>query len=66
MPASLELSKKFLALIKGEKEKHAVLSVVRPPDKSEFGFGQACGIYSGLHRAEQLFKQAIGEEEDRT
>ena len=66
MPANLEISKKFLELIKSDMEKHAVLSVVRPPDKSEFGFGQACGIYSGLYRAEQLFKQVIGEEEDRT
>ena len=66
MPASLEVSKKYLELIKSEMEKHAVLSVVRPPEKTEFGFGQACGIYAGLYRAEQLFKQAIGEEEDRT
>ncbi len=60
------LLKKFLAALKEEQSQHAVASLVRPPDKSEFGFGHASGLYAGLIRAEQLFEEIIGEERDRT
>lgn len=35
-----------------------------PKDKSEFGYGEACGITQGLDRAKQLFLEVIGEEDD--
>ncbi len=56
----------FLKVLKEEQSKHAVASLIRPSDKSEFGFGQVCGLYAGLVRAEQLFEEVIGEAEDRT
>ncbi len=37
-----------------------------PKDKTAFGYGEASGILQGLCRAEQLFEEVIGEEEDRT
>jgi hypothetical protein len=58
--------KRFLAALKEEQGKHAINSLTRPPDKTEFGFGHACGIHVGLIRAEQLFEEVIGEEEDGT
>jgi hypothetical protein len=36
-----------------------------PKDKSAFGYGEASGVYQGLCRAEQLFEEVVGEEEDR-
>lgn len=40
--------------------------LARPKDKSEFGYGEASGLLQGLNRAEQLFTEVIGEEDDRT
>ena len=37
-----------------------------PKDKSEFGYGEACGTLAGLRRAEQLFTEMLEEEDDRT
>ncbi|HUW44649.1 MAG TPA: hypothetical protein VMW50_02525 [Dehalococcoidia bacterium] len=37
-----------------------------PKDKTAFGYGEASGILQGLNRAEQLFNEVIGEEDDRT
>jgi len=37
-----------------------------PKDKTAFGYGEASGILQGLYRAEQLFEEVIGEEDDRT
>jgi hypothetical protein len=65
MPADTIL-KRFLVALKEEQSKHAINSLTRPPDKSEFGFGHVCGIHVGLIRAEQLFEEVIGEEEDGT
>lgn len=67
MPADVDIVlKRFLAALKEEQSKHAINSLTRPPDKTEFGFGHACGIHVGLIRAEQLFAEVIGEDEDRT
>ncbi len=65
MPAEIVL-KQFLKALKEEQSKHAIDSLTRPPDKSEFGFGHVCGIHVGLIRAEQLFEEVIGEVEDET
>ena len=67
MPAdSGVVLKRFLDALREEQSRHALNSVTRPPNKTEFGFGHACGTYAGLYRAEQLFNEVIGEEEDRT
>ena len=67
MPADVDqILKRFLFALKEEQSKHAINSLTRPPDKTEFGFGHACGIHVGLIRAEQLFAEVIGEEEDGT
>lgn len=67
MPADIDaVLKRFLTALKEEQAKHAHYSLTRPPDKSEFGFGHACGLHAGLIRAEQLFEEVIGEERDRT
>jgi limonene-1,2-epoxide hydrolase len=67
MPADVDIVlRRFLAALKEEQSKHAFNSLSRPPNKTEFGFGHVCGIHAGLIRAEQLFEEVIGEEEDRT
>jgi hypothetical protein len=57
--------KKFLQVLRGEQAKCIGL-LATPKDKTAFGYGQASGTYLGLYRAEQLFLEVIGEEEDRT
>lgn len=65
MPADEQvILKKFLQVLKGEQAACIAL-LATPRDKTAFGYGQASGIYQGLHRAEQLFLQVVGEEEDR-
>lgn len=67
MPADVDqILKRFLAALKEEQSKHAINSLMRPPNKTEFGFGHVCGIHVGLVRAEQLFAEVIGEDEDGT
>jgi len=67
MPASFDnVLKEFLGRIKRLKVEYAQGALLSPPEKTEFGFGQVCGVYEGLTRAEQLFKEVIGEDEDRT
>jgi hypothetical protein len=66
MPAAENvILKKFLELLK--KEQAGMIALLATPnDKSAFGYGQASGRLLGLHRAERLFTEVIGEEEDRT
>ena len=60
-----EIEKSFIERIK--KEQVNCIALLRTPkDKSSFGYGEASGILQGLHRAEQLFLEVIGEEDDRT
>lgn len=40
---------------------YADASLRRPKDKTEFGYGEACGNYQGLLLAEQLLTNAIEE-----
>lgn len=55
----------FLERIK-DKQAGCLELLARPKDKSAFGYGEASGILQGLNRAEQLFLEVIGEEDDRT
>jgi hypothetical protein len=65
MPADEQIVlKKFLQVLKGEQA-GCIALLATPKDKTAFGYGHASGIYQGLHRAEQLFLEVIGEEEDR-
>ena len=63
MPFQIE--KTFLERIKVEQAQYSDAALTKPADKTEFGFGQACGLYQGLLRAEQLFKEVVGEEDDK-
>lgn len=65
MSAEDVVLKKYLQRL---KEEHAgcIALLATPKNKSEFGYGEACGIYQGLRRAEQLFEEVIGEAEDET
>jgi hypothetical protein len=66
MPAEVDqMLKKFLQRLKDEQTECIAL-LATPKDKTAFGYGQASGIFLGLHRAEQLFEEVIGEEDDRT
>lgn len=56
----------FLAKLHEAKVRHSSEALERPKDKTEFGYGQASGVYHGLLLAEQLFNNAIGEEEDES
>lgn len=56
---------KFMQRLK-EEQAECISLLATPKDKTAFGYGQASGIYNGLCRAEQLFEEVVGEEEDRT
>jgi len=66
MPAADDtILKKFLTAVKQEQAGCLAL-LATPKDKSAFGYGEACGLLQGLNRAERLFEEVVGEEEDRT
>lgn len=66
MPAEVDqILKRFLQRLK-EEQTGCIALLATPKDKTAFGYGQASGIFQGLHRAEQLFEEVIGEEDDRT
>ena len=65
MSAEDTILKKFLQRLKEEQD-GCIALLATPKDKSEFGYGEACGIYQGLGRAEQLLLDTVGEDEDRT
>jgi len=66
MPAEVDqILKKFLQRLK-EEQIECIALLATPKDKTAFGYGQASGHFLGLHRAEQLFEEVIGEEDDRT
>jgi hypothetical protein len=56
----------FLDRLKKRQMEQAIASLKTPTDRTEFGYGQASGVYQGLVIAEQLFEEALGEEHDRT
>ncbi len=49
-----------------EEQTQCIDLLKTPRDKSAFGYGEASGILQGLSRAEQLFEEVIGEEDDGT
>jgi hypothetical protein len=49
-----------------EEQTQCIDLLKTPKDKSAFGYGEASGILQGLSRAEQLFEEVIGEEDDGT
>ena len=55
----------FIARIK-EEQAGCIQLLATPKDKTAFGYGEASGTLQGLSRAEQLFLEVIGEEDDRT
>ena len=66
MPAEVDqILKRFLTALK-EEQTECLALLATPKDKSAFGYGQASGHFLGLHRAEQLLEEVIGEEGDRT
>jgi hypothetical protein len=66
MPADVDqVLKRFLQRLK-EEQTGCIALLATPKDKTAFGYGQASGLFHGLHRAEQLFEEVIGEEDDRT
>ena len=64
MSAENMILQKFLQRLK-EEQTDCIALLATPKDKSEFGYGEACGLYQGLCRAEQLFEDVVGEEDDR-
>ena len=65
MPAENVILKKYLQRLK-EEQAGCVALLATPKDKSAFGYGEASGTYHGLCRAEQLFEEVVGEDEDGT
>ncbi len=55
----------FIERLKEEQSK-CIGYLSTPKDKTAFGYGEASGVLQGLNRAEQLFLDVIGEEDDRT
>jgi hypothetical protein len=64
MSAENVILQKYLQRLK-EKQVECISLLATPKDKSAFGYGEASGVYQGLCRAEQLFEEVVGEEEDR-
>lgn len=64
MSAENMILQKFLQRLK-EDQADCIALLATPKDKSEFGYGEACGIYQGLCRAEQLFEDVVGEADDK-
>ena len=65
MPADTSTEKRFLSRLKEEQD-GCIDLLATPNNPTEFGYGRASGILYGLRRAEQLFEEVIGEEDDRT
>ena len=65
MSAEDVVLKKYLQRLK-EEQAGCIALLATPKNKSEFGYGEACGIYQGLCRAEQLFDETVGAAEDET
>lgn len=65
MSAENVILQKYLQRLK-EEQAACISLLATPKDKSAFGYGEASGTYHGLCRAEQLFEEVVGEEEDRT
>ena len=64
MSAEDTVLRKFLQRLK-EEQAGCIALLATPKDKSAFGYGEASGTYHGLCRAEQLFEEVVGEEDDR-
>lgn len=60
-----QTEQRFLERIK-EEQAGCIQLLATPKDKTAFGYGEACGTLQGLNRAEQLFLEVIGEEDDGT
>lgn len=58
MQIELEL---YLRKLKDMQVEYANAALRRPKDKTEFGYGEACGNYQGLLLAEQLLTNVIEE-----
>jgi len=54
----------YLNKLKRMQAEFADAALRRPKDKSDFGYGVACGTYQGLLTAEQLLTQSIEEVAD--
>ena len=51
----------YLRKLKGMQMEYADAALRRPKDKTDFGYGEACGTYQGLLLAEQLLSESIEE-----
>jgi len=51
----------YLRKLKGMQTEYADAALRRPKDKTDFGYGEACGTYQGLLLAEQLLSESIEE-----
>lgn len=61
MQIELEL---YLRKLKELQAEFADAKLSKPTERTEFGYGQACGEYQGLKRAEQLLTSVIEEVAD--
>lgn len=62
---SSSIEKNYLKALKDLQAQYAHEVLQSPKIASEFGYGQVSGNYQGLLLAEQLFKETIGEENER-
>lgn len=65
MSIETPILQKLLQRLK-EEQTDCLALLATPKDKSEFGYGEASGLYNGLRRAERLFEEVVGEAEDET
>ena len=65
MASEKVILQKLLQRLK-EEQAGCIALLATPNDKTAFGYGKASGHYNGLCRAEQLFEEVVGEEDDGT
>jgi hypothetical protein len=51
-------------LIKAES-RYSVEALSTPVDKSEFGFGQACGLFQGIRLARSILERVMNEDDEK-
>jgi hypothetical protein len=55
---------KLVERLKQAQSEYAHASLAQPGDKSEYEYGQRCGYYAGLLKAEAIVHALLKEEDD--
>lgn len=51
--------------LRARKARHAHAGLGKPPEKTEFGYGRACGYYQALDEFEGAIQDILNKEKER-